>query len=626
MFKIPIQYRPPLVIVVSTTERIKTRKNASTRKFFLAGMAYNRRHREDPTFPRSQFLLFPDQQRTTRQDFFMKWLSMIGEWQRKGRGFLVAGLTLIGGLFTISGCGSSNHTAKNDTEPNDGTPSPASSGTDAIQISDPSLATQNSPAQIATADTTTTTPTISGSEWLEQQVRQAAELRRTGQYANEAEHWKNAVRVLEQTIGSGNWITAGARLSRQVAVRLAELNPQQIAEWKQFESLEKKFLQNRDEMSELRYSGRITPAQYVTASQDQLDLLDRQAKIVHTLFGQPSHLLANLAYNQAETLMSVEQWEPALIAAERCLSQRQAVIQVRHPDTVAAFKLMGQIAQKLNNDSIAEDCLLKATQSAEQVWGTKNVAYATCANDLGVFYYGLESKKSAEGVRDYSKPNYWLERGLQIRREALGDGHRLVALSRRNYALSKMAEAATKPTDRQALDLALANSLLSQALQTLRNQQDATTVSLQWQATSEAATVKMLLHEYSEAEVLLAEIAEKWQADPQHATLPVSPATLFYRWGLASAKQKLPHKLVAAGKLMQQSVRYAEADKDEKTATSAKQALARLQEIARDGLGDAIPDRAVVGTPVQTNRSSAELIAPSTPVRLVSLPPVDDQN
>lgn len=556
----------------------------------------------------------------------MKWLSMIGEWQRKGRGFFVAGLTLLGGLFTISGCGSSNETANKDKEPSDGAPSPTSTGTDAIQISDPSLAMPNSPAQAATADTTKTTPTLRGSEWLEQQVREAAELRRSGQYANEAEHWKNVVRVLEQTIGSGNWITAGARLSRQVATRLSELSPEQIVEWKRFESLEQKFLQNRGEMAELRYSGRITPSQYVAASQDQLDLLDQQAKIVHTLFGQPSHLLANLAYNQAETLMSVEQWEPALIAAERCLSQRQAVIQVRHPDTVAAFKLMGQIAQKLDNDSIAADCLLKATQSAEQVWGTKNVAYATCANDLGVFYYGLESQKSADAVRDYSKANYWLERGLQIRREALGDGHRLVALSRRNYALSKMAEAATKPADRQALDLALANSLISQALQTLKNQQDATTVSLLWQATSEAATVKMLLHEYSEAEVLLAEIAEKWQADPQHATLPMSPATLFYRWGLASAKQKLPHKLVAAGKLMQQSIRYAEADKDENTATSAKQALARLQEISRDGLGDSIPDRAVAGTPVQTDPSSVELTAPAAPVRLVSLPPVDEQN
>lgn len=35
------------------------RENASRGAFFLAGMAYNRRHREDPTFPRWQFLLFP---------------------------------------------------------------------------------------------------------------------------------------------------------------------------------------------------------------------------------------------------------------------------------------------------------------------------------------------------------------------------------------------------------------------------------------------------------------------------------------------------------------------------------------------------------------------------------------
>lgn len=558
----------------------------------------------------------------------MKWLHMIGEWQRKGIGFLVAGVTLIGGLFTIGGCGTSNETASNDQESSDGTSGPTR---DEARLSgDTSRATPNQSAPTTTEGALDEVPTVSGSEWLEQQVRTAAELRRAGQYANEAEHWKNVVRVLEQTIGSGNWITAGARLSRQVAIRLAELNPEQIAEWKRFETLESQFLQNRDEMAELRYNGKITPPQYITATQEQLNLLDQQAKIIHQLFGQPSHLLANLAFNQAETLMSVEQWEPALIAAERCLSQRQAVIQVRHPDTVAAFKLMGQIAQQLNDDSLAEDCLVKATQSAEQVWGIKNVSYATCANDLGVFYYGLENRKATGVARDFSKANYWLERGLQIRREALGDEHRLVAISRRNYALAKMAEAATKPTDRQALDLSLANALISQSLQSLKNAKDQTSISLQWQATSEAATVKMLLHEYAEAEVLLAEIAEHWQRDPDHATLPMTPATLFFRWGLASAKQKLPHKLVAAGKLMQQSIRYAEADKDEKTAMSAKQALERLQEISREGLTDVIPERAVVGTPDEAGRlsspsSTASSTPASSPVRLVSLPPVEDQ-
>ncbi|MBL8892849.1 MAG: tetratricopeptide repeat protein [Planctomycetaceae bacterium] len=554
----------------------------------------------------------------------MKWLNMIGEWQRRGLGFILAGLTLIGGLFTTTGCGSGNGTASNDQESADR----LAGAKPGVKESNPTV--ESPGAGQSTVDTpdnisATSNASVEGSEWLEQQVRKAAELRGAGEYLAEAQHWKDVVSYLERTIGAGNWITAGARLSRQVAVRLSELEADQIQEWKQFEKLEQEYLQNRGEMTELRVAGRVTSQQYLTATQQQLDILDKQAAIVQKLFGQPTHLLANLAEHQAETLMSVEQWESASIAAERCLSLRQTVIQVRHPDTVSALKMLGQIAQQMKNDSLAEDCLVKATQFAEQVWGIKNIQFATCANDLGVFYYSRENSKPNGTMRDFTKANYWLDRGLQIRREVLGDGHRLVALSRRNYALSKMAEAATKPADRQALDLALANSLLSLSLENLRQGDEESSRSLQWQVLSEAATVKMLLHEYAEAETLLAEIAERWQKDPSRMVLPMTPATLFYRWGLASAKQRSPHKLVAAGKLMQQSIRYAETANEEKTAISAKQALARLQEISREGLEQAIPDRAIAGTPGEAP-ATTESAEKAAPVRVVTLPPVDDQN
>lgn len=555
----------------------------------------------------------------------MKWLNMIGEWQRRGLGFILAGLTLIGGLFTTIGCGSGNGTASNDQESTDGSPSSKTATNGSTQVVESSSAGQGAVNGQNASSGDSETSAVNGGEWLEQQIRKAAELRRAGDYSAEAQHWKEVVHYLERTIGAGNWITAGARLSRQVAIRLSELQGDQITEWKRFEKLEQEYLQNRAEMTELRVAGRVTPQQYLTATQQQLDILDKQAAIVQQLFGQPSHLLANLAEHQAETLMSVEQWESASIAAERCLSLRQTVIQVRHPDTVSALKMLGQIAQQMNNDSLAEDCLVKATQFAEQVWGVQNLQFATCANDLGVFYYSRENSKPNGTIRDFNKANYWLERGLQIRRDVLGDDHRLVALSRRNFALSKMAEAATKPADRQALDLALANSLLNQALENLRRGDEESARSLQWQVLSEAATVKMLLHEYAEADTLLAEIAEQWQKDPSRMALPMTPATLFYRWGLASAKQKSPHKLVTAGKLMQQSIRYAESANEEKTADSAKQALTRLQEISREGLEDAIPDRAVAGTPVN-GPAPTKAAEKTLPVRVVTLPPVDDQN
>lgn len=605
----------------------------------------------------------------------MKWLRMIGAWQRRGLGFVLAGLTLVGGLFSLSGCGSSNDTANTDPESSDGALAKAAAGStladaatgqsaSAPPSSDPSAAAEpksgpNRLAAGAAAPLAAAEP-IDGDQWLDEQIRQAARLRRDGQYQAEVKHWDAVVKTLERSIGPGNWIAAGARLSRQVATRLTQLTSEQQAEWKKFESLEMRFLQNRDEMQELRAQGKIEATQFVNATQEQLNILEQQAGIVRRLFGEPSHLLANLAYNQAETLVSVEQWEPALVAIERCLSLRYAVIPVRHPDTLAALKLMGHIAQQVRDVALAEDCLLKAAQAAEQVWGPENLAFATYANDLGVFYYAMENGKPAGTPRDLSKANYWLERGLQIRRLALGDAHLLVAISQRNCALAKMAEAATKPSERQALDLALANGLLHTARQTLDQQASAAAHELVGHVTSEAATVKMLLHEYDEAEALLAQLANQWQANPQQVSLPVSPAVLFYRWGLASAKQKTPHKLVAASKLMEQSIRFgADSAADAATVNSARQALARLQEIARDGLpptdgpteqgqasngptavvglpqlpSDQIPNRlpSPLGTASGTASSTAANGATAgdgsavvTPVRVVALPAVDD--
>ncbi len=603
----------------------------------------------------------------------MKWLRMIGAWQRRGLGFVLAGLTLVGGLFSLSGCGSSNDTANTDPESSDGALAKSAAGStlagaaagqsssappssDASAVAEPKSGPNRLGAGAADAAPLAAAEPIDGGQWLDEQIRQAARLRRDGQYQAEVEHWDAVVKTLERSIGPGNWIAAGARLSRQVATRLTQLTSEQRAEWKKFETLEMRFLQNRDEMQELRAQGKIEATQFVNATQEQLNILEQQAGIVRRLFGEPSHLLANLAYNQAEALVSVEQWEPALVAIERCLSLRYAVIPVRHPDTLAALKLMGHIAQQVRDVALAEDCLLKAAQAAEQVWGPQNLAFATYANDLGVFYYAIENGKPTGTPRDLSKANYWLERGLQIRRLALGDDHLLVAISQRNCALAKMAEAAAKPNEQQALDLALANGLLHAARQTLDQQASAAAHELVGHVTSEAATVKMLLHEYNEAESLLAQLANQWQANPQQVSLPVSPAVLFYRWGLASAKQKTPHKLVAAGKLMEQSIRFgADSAADAATVNSARQALARLQEIARDGLpptdgpieqgqasngptavvglpqlpSDQIPNRlpSPLGTasPTAGNDTAAgDGAAVGTPVRVVALPAVDD--
>lgn len=592
---------------------------------------------------------------TLQGPLIMKWLSMIGAWQRRGLGLVLAGLTLLGGLFSLTGCGSANNSAQTDPDSNDGPLTDTSANTAINAVAQtandsggdgPSVPNRLGSAAEAAAPLTAKPP-VDGSQWLEEQVRKAARLRQESQYQAEAEHWDAVVKTLEAAIGPGNWIAAGARLSRQVAARLTQLTTEQLAEWKKFESLENQFLQNKNEMRELRAAGQVTPAQYVNATQEQLGILEQQAGIVRRLFGEPSHLLANLAYNQAETLVEVEQWEPALVAIERCVSLRHAVIPVRHPDTLAALKLMGHIAQQVQDVALAEDCLVKATQAAEQVWGPENLAFATYANDLGVFYYSRESAQPAGIARDFSKANYWLERGLQIRRASLGDKHLLVAISQRNCALAKMAEAATKPAERQALDLALANGLLLAARDTLEGHASPANHELIGHVTSEAATVKMLLHEYDEAESLLAQLANQWQANPQHVWLPMSPAVLFYRWGLASAKQKTPHKLVAASKLMEQAIRFGDGSTaDASTVSSARQALARLQEISRDGLPtEATEPRdpnaaAVVGLPKAPSteprndlpRPTGSGLPPvgspaptgNSPVRVVALPKVDD--
>jgi hypothetical protein len=564
----------------------------------------------------------------------MKWLNMIGEWQRRGLGLTAAGLSLLGGLFSLSGCGSPGPATATDPDAAGTQPEPGDSTADPAALpSDRSPATPSAsgtPAMAATTpskvDGASEAAPLSGDQWLEEQVRLAAKLRQAGDYPAEAAHWDQVVATLDRSIGPGNWITAGARLSRQVAKQLAGFTPQQRERWRSFEGLEAKFLQNRREMEELRGGGRIAPEQYVNATKEQLEILGQQAAVIQDLFGQPSHLLANIAYHQAETLMAVEQWVPAFVAAEKCLSQRQAVIQVRHPDTIAALKIMGQIAQQMNNLGMAEDCLLKATQAAEQVWGSQNVMYAAQANDLGVYYYWAETQKSSAIHKDYSKANFWLERGLQLRRELLGDSHALVAISRRNYALSKMAEATSKPSDRQALDLALANALISDALQSLRASEGSTSPALLLQVASEAATIKMLLHEYSEAESLLGEIATRWREHPDSTPLPISPATLFYRWGLAQARQKSPTKLASAEKLMEQAIRLgATAPGDAKTVAAARQALDRLQSLAGDE-----PQNLIAGRPDPAGGRSAVQpeVTPGNgalPVRVVALPAIEDQ-
>jgi tetratricopeptide (TPR) repeat protein len=566
---------------------------------------------------------------------------MMADWHKRRIGWMATVLTLIGGLFGIAGCGDAN-------DPNPGTPPSGGAGTsggsdagkgdgdataaDAIDSenlqNDASSLASSVPvgaAEPGHADALAASDAdvAADIDWLETQVRLGAKYRATADYRQEAEHWAGVVVALQERLGAGHWLTAGARLSRGVAVRLSEMSVDDLVAWKRFESLERTFLQNKTELEELRSRGKITPQQYINATKDQLKLLTEQADIIDRLFERPCHLMANVAFNQAETLSTVEAWEPAWLAAERCLSVRMAALQVRHPDQVAVLQLMGHVAESLGRPQVAEDCFLRAVRMAEQVWGPQHLAFATHANDLGVHYYKCEVAKAPSEGKDFSKANYWLDKGLKIREGQLSAEHHVVALSKRNLGLSKLAEATSKPADRQALDLGVANFLLTSAAESL-NADPRVARSLVWQVQSDAATVKMLLHEYAEADALLGGIAKQWEATTPAQELPLSPPVLFYRWGLACAKQKTTEKIDEAAKRMRDAIRLGtEASADASTVEAARTALARLNEVAAEGVATIIADRQPSGKTESLKMASQSEGEVKSPVRMVALPPVD---
>jgi len=570
----------------------------------------------------------------------MDWLKMAWDWQRQASGYLMAGLSLAAGLFSCNGCGGSGDPAKErdpnssgDALPND--PAGLQAGAGNAAGTTPDQAARSSNNSNASRPGDSSGLTASGQDgaaefWLTEEVRQATQLRRANRFQEESDLWRRVVTRLEASEGPGSWLAAGARLSQRVADRLIQLDGNQLRQWKTYENLETRFQQNRTEIGELAATERISQEQLHNALREQLGILNQQTEIIEDLFGQPSHLLANIAYHQAEVHMSLGQWVAAYITAEKCLVQRQATLQVRHPDIVVTLKLMGQIAQQMGNNEMAEDCLTKAAQQSEKIWGAKHLAYASHASDLGVFYYSVENRKASGQQKDFSKANHWLERALKVRQEALGEQHLMTSLSRRNYALSKMAEGSSKPQNRQALDLAVANAAIDQALSGIRQQTDADNRGLLLQVISEAATIKMLNHEFEAAESLLGELVQYWR-DSEHPTdLPITSAALHYRLALACAKQQTPVKREKAQQLLQQAIRLSDpaepgARADEKTLASAQQALRKLldaesaeqEPLAVAGRGGGELPRSIPGTEPDTD-------AEQSPLRVTALPSIDD--
>lgn len=498
------------------------------------------------------------------------------------------------------------------------------------------------------ADETQITATL---EWLAEQVRQAHTLHAASDYSNEAKLWDRVVDQLEKDTGPGYWVTAGARMSQEVAHRLSQTSSQQRQQWKRFQQLESERQTLADQMaspssgrSSSSPSEKLNRSQFQTSIDRQLQIIQQQEVLVIDIFGSASHLLGNLNFARAQLFFAQGDFAQALVCAEKSLYLRQLSIKVHHPDGLASLKLMGQIAQAAGKHETALDCFTKAAQQARRVWGEQHLNVAVHANDLGVYCYTFETQKVNAGSKDFSDAGFWLDQALRIRRQGLGTGHVLTAMSQRNWALLKMAEGVSKPLDFQLLDLVAADQAMSEAIKGLRaNKVEAATLN---QSLVEASTIKMLLKEFTSAESLLKEVlnSEVTEFDPE--SLPLSLASLHFRIGIACARQATPDKRLEAATFWQQSIALAKDSKlpnDLKTIRSAEDALAKLSQPA-SSVSDPTPlviesssDRQTVAisnpptgsesTPSGKNDTAlppSDLADPSQPsVRISALPAID---
>ncbi len=531
----------------------------------------------------------------------MSLLRRLSEWQSSSVRYCMASASILLGMAYNLGCGSSTDSQK-PTDPQTNQQG-SSSETSVTRLVDGSTQTAQNPVSGAGPNSQMTqvgnangvkanggamlgstktgvaenrnlpTAQESTESWLNRQVSKAVAFRQAKNYSQENKVWSEMVQRLEKAVGAGYWVTAGARISQDLTGQLASFDREKLRSWDSFQALESRLINFKDETSNGIKTNQLNPTQRIAAVDAMISIVNQQEALVRELFGENSHLMSNLAYTKAEFLTAKGDHINGLIQAERSLNIRMVAIKVLHPDTLASYKLMAQIAQKAGKQSLAADCYVKAARQAEQVWGSDHLSFAVHANDAGVYFYSFGNSQTGVGQADFSKANYWLGRALQVRKTVLGNDQLLTALSHRNMAMAKMAEATSKPEAFQLLDLAAADSSMDQALQVIRRKsQDDPTMWVQ--VMTEAATIKMLRQQFGEAETLLLEALDSKIAKSNPAAMPISVPNLQVRAAVACIKQLNVAKKNQAKDLLQKAIAQFQANPSE--AATEKQARAAL--------------------------------------------------
>lgn len=425
---------------------------------------------------------------------------------------------LLSGLVPMTGCGGdSSESAAAD---------PSSETTDLI----PGQRDQEGGLALSNESLLQTSP----DQWLQSQVKTAFEMRSAKSFSEEVKTWEQTINGLENRAGSGYWVTAGARMGLEVATRLSELDNVQLQDWDDFQKLDQEIGEEHARLKNQFRSGQLERTEFQQALLAPIQKCDQQQKIIESLFGQKTHLLANIAFRRAELLADREQYIAALVEAERSLMIRQMTIKVQHPDTLASLKLMGRLAEQAQKYDIARDCFSNAVSQANNVWGNDHLNYAEHANDLGVFYYGALGKRALSEV-GFADASHWLQTALHIRQTKLGENNLLTALSRRNLAQLKLAEAMSKDESSRMLELVAAEENFDKALPVFRTQ--ATDQSMLAQVLIESATAKMLVGEYETAEKRLREVRDGELAEFNPSALSLTVEELDFRIAAACLKQ-----------------------------------------------------------------------------------------
>lgn len=175
----------------------------------------------------------------------------------------------------------------------------------------------------------------------------------------------------------------------------------------------------------LEMFGAASPDRTTADSVTALQLLDRQAQSLETLYGNRPDLRAEMMMALAEGYDRLGIWESAAKLAEEALAVRREFRGESDPRSAVSLGLLGWIRHEQGSSEEGEALLRQALSDLGPGRGWDRER-SRMLNDLGVI---LE----AQGAYDEAEEHY--TRALELRRRAFGPWHRSVAITGSNLSV-----------------------------------------------------------------------------------------------------------------------------------------------------------------------------------------------